>query len=108
MPRLRGRAEAVRIARDLGPNNQAMILRNHGILTCSERPCQALSHMRYLVEACELQVEILAMGREVNVPTPEVCERAAKQSEASEALGPDYVWNAYLRVADRIDRSFRD
>lgn len=35
-------------------------------------------------------------------------ERAAKQFEASEALGTDYVWNAYLRVADRIDRSFRD
>ena len=48
------------------------------------------------------------IDRNLNVPTPEVCERAAKQFEASEALGTDYVWNAYLRVADRIDRSFRD
>jgi ribulose-5-phosphate 4-epimerase/fuculose-1-phosphate aldolase len=102
------RAESERIARDLGPKNKAMILRNHGVLTCSERPCQALSHMRYLIEACEIQVQTLAMNREVYVPPPEVCEHAAKQFEASEALGTDYVWNAYIRIAERLDPSFRD
>src|SRR4051812_15667090 len=89
------RGESARIARDLGPKNKAMILRNHGVLACSERPCEALSNMRYLIESCEIQVQTLSMGREILVPSPEVCEHAAKQFEASEKLGTDFVWNAY-------------
>jgi ribulose-5-phosphate 4-epimerase/fuculose-1-phosphate aldolase len=102
------RSESERLARDLGPSNRAMILRNHGVLTCSARPCEALSKMRYLVEACEVQLALQGTGREILVPSAEVCEFTARQFESSQALGTDYEWNAYLKIADRLDPSFRD
>ena len=64
--------------------------------------------MRYLIEACEVQIDMLGMGRDVLVPSPDVCEHAARQFESFQARGSQDDWNAYLRLADRLDPSFRD
>ena len=101
-------AKAHRLARDLGPTNCAMILRNHGTLTCAALPSVALSKMRYLIEACQVQVAVLGMGREVLAPTPGICEHAAKQFESFQAASAPDEWAAYLRIADRLDPSYRD
>ena len=101
-------SEAERLARDLGPKNRAMMLRNHGVLTCSPVPSEALTKMRYLIEACEVQLMLMGTGREINVPSAEVCERAARQMESFQELsGPD-EWSAYLRIADELDPSYRN
>ena len=42
--------------------------------------------MRYLVEACEIQLTLQGTGREILVPAPEICERAAQQMEAFQKL----------------------
>jgi ribulose-5-phosphate 4-epimerase/fuculose-1-phosphate aldolase len=102
------RSEAESLARDLGPSNRAMILRNHGVLTCSAMPSEALSKMRYLVEACEVQIALQGMGGDVLVPSPEISEHAARQFESFQALGAQDEWSAYLRIADRLDASFRN
>jgi len=99
--------EAARLAKDLGPTHRAMILRNHGLLTCGATPADALSKMRYLVEACEIQLMLQATGKELVVPPAAVCERAALQMETFQRLSDVDEWRAYLRIAHGIDPSFR-
>jgi ribulose-5-phosphate 4-epimerase/fuculose-1-phosphate aldolase len=100
-------SEATRLSRDLGLRNKSMILRNHGLLTCGTSASEALTLMRYLIGACETQLMLQATGREVLIPPEEVCEHAARQWEHHDAHGGRDDWPAYLRIADRLDRSFR-
>lgn len=99
--------ESARLAKDLGPKNKAMILRNHGLLTCGSTPSEALTLMRYLIGACETQLMLQAGGVKPVLPSPETCEHAARQWEYHDAHGGQEDWPAYLRIADRVDPSFR-
>jgi ribulose-5-phosphate 4-epimerase/fuculose-1-phosphate aldolase len=101
--------EAERLERDLGPKNRSMILRNHGLLTCGETASIALSEMRYLVHACDMQLKLAASGLETSFPSPETCERTAELLEHYTQTGNGTEeWKAYLRIADRLDPSFRN
>jgi ribulose-5-phosphate 4-epimerase/fuculose-1-phosphate aldolase len=100
--------EATRIARDLGPKNRAVMLRNHGLLTCGAGPGECLSLMRYLVESCEIQLMLEASGGEINIPPHEVCEKTALHYERFQSVIEKDEWAAYLRVADSLDPSFRN
>lgn len=97
--------ERGRLATDLGDSN-AMILRNHGLLTCGATVGEAFMGFYYLERACDVQLKALATGRALNLPPDDVCERAAKQSEAF-AHGR-YEWPALLRLAERLDPGFRE
>lgn len=99
--------EAARLARDLGPKNKAMILRNHGLLVCGVSPAEAMTVTRQLVEACEIQLRLEATGAGFRIPPAEMCEEGARQMEQHEALHNGDDWPAYLRLADRADPSFR-
>lgn len=100
--------EAARLARDIGPTNKAMILRNHGLLTLGVNASEAITLMRYLAMACEVQLMVEASGGEIQLPAPEVCERTAQQWEHFQRLNNHEDWLAYLRIIDRIDTSYRD
>lgn len=100
--------EASRLQRDLGPTNRSMILRNHGLLTCGHDASTALTLMRYLATACEVQLSLLATGCVPSMPPDEVCERAALQWDRHDASGGKEDWPAYMRIADRIDPSYRN
>jgi hypothetical protein len=78
------------------------------VLTCSAQPSEALSKMRYLIEACEVQLALQGTGREILVPSAEISEHAARQFESFQELGAADEWNAYLKTADRLDPSFRN
>lgn len=99
--------EAERIARDLGPQNKALILRNHGLLTAGDTACEALDLMRGLVLSCETQLMLEASGVEIVIPPPEVCERTARQIEQYQKSVETDEWPAYLRLIDAIDVSYR-
>ncbi|UUX95325.1 class II aldolase/adducin family protein [Aquabacterium sp. J223] len=99
--------EASRLARDLGPRHKSMILRNHGLLTCGTSASEALTLMRYLVGACETQLMLQATGCRIVLPSAETCEHAARQWERHDAHGGQDDWPAYLRIADRLDPSYR-
>jgi ribulose-5-phosphate 4-epimerase/fuculose-1-phosphate aldolase len=90
--------ERQRLAADLGDRN-AMILRNHGLLTCGETVGAAFMEMYYLERACKVQMQVLASGRPIELPSEELCERTAKQSEAF-AHGK-YEWPALLRLVEK-------
>lgn len=46
------------IARNLGPNNKVLFLRNHGVVTCGKTVEEAWWLMNLVVKACENQVSI--------------------------------------------------
>lgn len=93
--------ERERIVADLG-NKRAMILRNHGLLTCGRSIGEAFRTMMDLERACRAQVAILSMRTDMNLLSDELAEFTARQeegwSEAHEEAGkPDTEWEAYLR-----------
>ncbi len=101
-------SEGDRLAADLGPKNKAMILRNHGLLTCGTSAGEAMTLMRYLVAACETQLMLEATGKEIVIPPSEVCEHAAQQWEFHDAHGGRDDWPAYLRIVERLDPSYKE
>ncbi|KAI2803664.1 Class II Aldolase and Adducin N-terminal domain [Blomia tropicalis] len=57
-------SEREQIARNLGPSNKVLILRNHGVVTCGETLEEALFLMTNLVLACETQIRLAQVGLE--------------------------------------------
>jgi len=96
-------AECERIARDLGSSNKAMILRNHGLLTCGQSVAQAIFLMKQLVTACEVQVALLSMTTELVLPSAEICELTAQQWERYDSGGALANFPAYKRIVERED-----
>ena len=100
--------ECDRLGRDLGPH-KAMILRNHGVLTCGPSVADAALTLRMLIVCAEVQLQIEATGAEINEPPPEVCERTAQQFEAlAKRSGRRDEWQGVLRWLDRKDPSYRN
>ena len=97
--------ERERIERDLG-RNKAMIMRNHGLLTCGTTVREALILMKYLVMSAEAQLMLEASGAELVIPPPDVCERAAQQWETHDPKAGLAEWPAMLRIVDRHDPSY--
>lgn len=68
--------ERVRLVRDLGPHD-AMILRNHGLLTCGASIQQAFNTLYQLEMSCRAQVDAMAARTEITLPAPEVLTHTA-------------------------------
>ncbi|MSQ71639.1 MAG: class II aldolase/adducin family protein [Betaproteobacteria bacterium] len=99
--------ERERLQRDLG-RHKALILRNHGLLTVGNDCAEAFSNMYSLEIACRLQVDALAMGRELVLPSPEACEHAARQFESLDDTPSTREWPHLLRLLDRVNPGYRD
>lgn len=98
--------ERQRLAADLGDRN-AIILRNHGLLTCAGSVAEAFLTMFNLEQSCKIQLDAQAAGTPITMPSDEVCERTARQFE--EGASPDKpAWRALIRQLDRDDPSYRD
>lgn len=106
--------EQERLVADLGEKN-AMILRNHGLLTVGETAGRAFLRMFYLERACEVQLAAQSMSDDLVLPPKEIAELAARQlnnedspDDLSNSDNWDLAWAAMVRLADRLDPSFRD
>ena len=95
------------LVKDLG-NNKALILRNHGTLTCGETIQEAFLYMYFLEKACQVQCAALNCGQKVIVPHPEICEKAAQDVRAFEPAFGNRDWTALLRKLDRKDPGYKD
>ena len=91
--------ERERLADHLGQHN-ALILRNHGLISCGDSIGMAMFRHYQLESACEVQVAALSSGRKLHFPTPEVCEAASRSSNRPKQI--DKVWDAYRRMADDL------
>lgn len=103
--------ERSRLVADLG-DHDAMILRNHGLLTCGRSVAEAFSRMFYLEQACQVQIDVLSAGRKLNELSGQVSEHTARQWEdggdASDEDEDKTEWAALLRLLDRRDPSYRE
>lgn len=99
--------EQERLAKNIGPHN-ALILRNHGLLVGSHCVSDAIYRMYQLVSSCEVQVKTLSMGAKPHLPPHEVCEETAQQWIEFERRADERdSHNAYMRIAERLDPSFK-
>jgi ribulose-5-phosphate 4-epimerase/fuculose-1-phosphate aldolase len=102
--------EQKRLVADLADHN-ALILRNHGLLTVGETPAEAFLRMFYLERSCEIQLAASAAG-ELRLPSPEVSEYTAQQFEGTvegdytDPEGMDLAWRALLRLLDRVSPDY--
>jgi len=69
-------AERERLVRDLGPHD-AMIMRNHGLLTCGATIPQAFNTMYQLEMSCRAQVDAMAARTELTLPGENVLAHTA-------------------------------
>ena len=100
--------EGPRLVEHIG-DRQAVILRNHGLLSWGTTLPQAFAILWTLNRACEIQVATFAMGRARPVPeaVAEQCSRDALQFGVRYGAGQD-VFDALVRKVDRIDASYKD
>lgn len=98
-------SERERLATNLG-DKKAMIMRNHGLLTCGETVGEAFMLMYYLERACDVQMTVLASGASYQLPPAEVCEQAADQY----GFFPPgkFEWPALVRMAEKNWPDFQD
>ncbi|MFZ2738874.1 MAG: class II aldolase/adducin family protein [Burkholderiaceae bacterium] len=69
-------AERERLVADLGAHD-AMILRNHGLLTCGASVAQAFNTLYQLEMSCLAQVDAMAAKTELHMPSAEVLAHTA-------------------------------
>jgi ribulose-5-phosphate 4-epimerase/fuculose-1-phosphate aldolase len=98
--------EQRRLVRDLGQRN-AMILRNHGLLTCGATVAEAFDLIYYLERACQAQVGAMAGGAALSIPKQAVARKVARQFARPGRSAPGNAWSALLRLLDRIDPSYK-
>jgi ribulose-5-phosphate 4-epimerase/fuculose-1-phosphate aldolase len=100
--------EGPRLLRSIG-RKPAVILRNHGLLAWGRTIELAFVTLWTLQRACEIQVAGAALGP--TIPVPESVQR--KASTDALQFHPDHgggkdVFDALVRLVDRIDTSYRD
>lgn len=100
--------EGPRLVRDLGDRN-AMILRNHGLLTLGPTVPEAVIMMWGLERACQMQTAAMAGGAGVHPCPPEVAARVAAQTAFTDQ-GPrgQRAFDALVRTIEAKDPSFKD
>ena len=92
---------------DLG-DKPAMIMRNHGLLTCGRTIGEAFILMFYLDKACEIQLDAMAAGAPLLEPPQEVVAKAAEGwwSWYGDAPFGQRNWEALVRELDRDGRDY--
>lgn len=100
--------ERERLVKDLG-DTDAMILKNHGLLTCAPSIPECFNNMYRLERACQLQVMTLSCNTEIELPPQEVVNEAWRlfQPGVRRRFGL-LEWPALLRKLDRIDTSYKN
>jgi ribulose-5-phosphate 4-epimerase/fuculose-1-phosphate aldolase len=71
--------ERARLVKSFGPKNQALMLRNHGLLTVGRTIPEAFIRFWRLNRSCEVQ--LAAQAAKLRVPSAEVCEASYQMGE---------------------------
>jgi ribulose-5-phosphate 4-epimerase/fuculose-1-phosphate aldolase len=97
-------AERERLVRDLGPHD-AMILRNHGLLTCGATIQQAFNTMYQLELSCRGQVDAMAARTELTLPGENVLAHTAHLYQPGTRRPYGVLeWPAMLRLLEAEGR----
>lgn len=96
--------EQAQFVTELG-RRRAMILRNHGTLTCGRTVAEAFVLMDTLEKACRTQLLAMAAGT-LHIPPAEVADRTHAQLTADPEPEGALEWPALLRGLLRLDPGF--
>jgi ribulose-5-phosphate 4-epimerase/fuculose-1-phosphate aldolase len=103
--------EREKLARDLGAAN-ALILRNHGLLSVGQSIPEAFLYLYRLESACRVQLDAMACGSELVTPPAAAIERSVQQMREFAQCAADDVgqleFEALVRLMDKKDPSFRE
>ena len=100
--------ERSRIVADLG-DNDVLVFRNHGLLTCGRTVAEAYYLMYMLQRSCEIQVAALAGNRELLLPDPVIEQKVMAESRQAGTNSGQYdlALSALMRVLDREEPDYR-
>ena len=101
--------ERDRLVQSFGTKNQALILRNHGLLTVGRTIPEAFIRFWRLNRACEIQ--LAAQAAKLRLPTPEVCEASFQMGEEFLTDQADLgvlEFEAILRKIEKKDPSYKN
>jgi len=95
------------LVRDLG-QSEAMILRNHGLLTVGRSVGEAFNWMHRLELSCRAQVQAMSCNTPLQTVPQDVLQDTYMnyQPQTRRPYGL-MEWPALLRLLDRMDPSFR-
>ncbi|HLU04072.1 MAG TPA: class II aldolase/adducin family protein [Advenella sp.] len=100
--------EQQRLVADLG-RQDAMILRNHGLLVASPSIAEAFNAMYWLEMACRAQVDALAGNTKLIIPSAEVVAKTHHLYQPSVRRPFGIMeWPAMRRYLDRRDAGYKD
>jgi len=96
------------LVRDLGEHN-ALILRNHGLLTAGRTIAEAFNTMHRLELSCRTQLAAMACGDKIYPVPQDVIDKTYLnyQPQTRRPFGV-MEWPALLRKLDRVDPSYRE
>ena len=99
--------EEASLLADLG-EGEALVLRNHGLITVGKTVGEAFNWMHRLELACRSQLAAMATGAKLRPVPPEVVEKTwlNYQPQTRRPYGV-MEWPALLRMLDRMDPGFR-
>lgn len=92
--------ESKQLSKDLKHHN-ALILRNHGLLTIGKTIEETFFLMYYLDQAAKTQVKALSMNKDLQVPTDDICLKASQQMRQFEPNLGSRDWDALIRKLKR-------
>jgi ribulose-5-phosphate 4-epimerase/fuculose-1-phosphate aldolase len=99
--------ERQRLQRDLGEENEVMILTNHGLLAAGNNISAAFQLHFRLETCCRIQVDAMA-GGDLHMIDDDVCRSTSKFMKDRGNYIADRSWPGHLRRLDRLDPSYRD
>ena len=100
--------ERERLVASLG-DREALVLRNHGLLTVAPTIPECFNNMYRLERACELQVTALSCNTELQLPPDEVVQYTNTQMQPGVRRRAGLLeWPALLRKLDRKDASYAE
>jgi ribulose-5-phosphate 4-epimerase/fuculose-1-phosphate aldolase len=101
--------EKPRLVADLGPTNNYLMLRNHGLLTLGRSVADAFLAMYFFETVCTIQIRAMAGGSELGTVDPRIIDTAQEQARvATRGMGAGALaWPGLLRRLDRADSSYR-
>jgi ribulose-5-phosphate 4-epimerase/fuculose-1-phosphate aldolase len=101
--------ERARLVKSLGTENQALILRNHGLLTIGRTIPEAFIRFWRLNRSCEIQ--LAAQSAKLRLPPPAVCEASYQMGEeflTDQADLGQLEFDAILRKIEPRDSSYKN
>jgi ribulose-5-phosphate 4-epimerase/fuculose-1-phosphate aldolase len=100
--------ERVRMQESLG-HNDALILRNHGLITCGATMGEAFYSMRSLERACQMQISAMSCNSPLHLPSEDVIAHAAHQFKRTTRRAYGVLeWPALLRQLDKFNPGYRE